>query len=262
MTTDAPSLDAAVRATLAKYFTALHECDEAAFRGMWHPQGLLLGLANDGSVVCRDCETFCASAVARGKSSAYAAHDAILSVHVLDGTCASAKVQVALPPAPSSPTPTIEPTLYTDWLTLLHDPSLGGWRIIAKVYSSAPLAQGNGGGAPITPQHFHDVTSAVWEVYVAAGRGCDAEAMARVFHPCCNLTYAGTDGVAVIGCDDFCAHVATRWDSDKHRAWAHLKNDPRASAQDTLLSCDFAGAGEAPAELWQRPLLPARASRR
>ena len=235
--------DVAIRATLAKYFSALHDCDEAAFRGMWHPRGLLLGLGNDGSVVCRDCEAFCASAMARGTSSAYAGHDAVLSVHILDATCASAKVQIALPPAPSSPTPTTEATLYTDWLTLLNDASLGGWRIISKVYASTPLAPGEGAGsAPITPHLFYDLASAVWDGYVAAGRACDTEGMAQVFHPRCNLTFANTDGVTVIACDDFCAHVGTRWTSAKHRSWAHLKDDPRASAEDTLLSCDFASA--------------------
>ena len=158
--------DAGIQATLLNYFTALHECDETAFRAMWHPSGLLLGLAEDGSVVSRDCETFCSSAVARGKSTALADRDAILAVHLLGDTCASAKVQIALPPAPSSPTPTTTPTMYTDWLTLLLDD--GGWRIIAKVFASAPLAVADRSVTAVTPSDMHDVASAVWDGFAAA----------------------------------------------------------------------------------------------
>jgi len=234
------SVDTAVRDTLRAYFAALHQCDEAAFSLCWHPRGVQLSLATDGSVECLDGEAFWKQTVAaRGDSTALAMHDGVLSVEVLDGTCASAKVQLALPPIPEAGT--TEAAMCTEWLTLLHDPSVGSWRIISKTSSSDPLTVADR-GVNIRPQDVSDVTSIVWDGYIQAGRACDSAAMSAVFHPHCNLTFASADGVAVIGCADFCTHVGARWTNPKHQAWAHLKDDPRASAADTLLSVDFASS--------------------
>ena len=249
--------EAAIRATMMHYFRALHDCDGEAFASMFHPQGRLLGIGPDGAVVCRGYEAFRAQALARGRSTEYSVHDNIVSVYTIDDTCATVKAQVVLPPDPNSPTPTAELTLYTDFMTLLWDDSLGGWRIISKVYSSAPLSTSAAAPAraKTTPADFAEAAAAVWDGYVSAGRACSSADMARFFHPACNLTFAtpseplGTGGLAIISSDDFCAHVGTRWSSAKHARYAHLQDDPRASAQDCLLSLDFAGPGVARATL-------------
>jgi len=210
-------------------------------------QGLLLGISPDGSVVCRDHDEFCRAAMARGPSIDYAKHDTVLSIERLDDTCASAKVQIVLPASPTSLTPTFEPTCYTDWLTLLHDTAIGGWRVISKVYSGTPFEEHKGSArvlasVPVEPGAFHDLASAVWDVYVGSGRACDGVTMATIFHPCSKLTFINDNGsLSQISCNDFCAHVSGRWSSPKHLAWSHLQNDPRASSADTLLSIDFAG---------------------
>mmetsp|Transcript_17087 Transcript_17087/g.30499 ORF Transcript_17087/g.30499 Transcript_17087/m.30499 type:complete len:288 (-) Transcript_17087:696-1559(-) len=236
-----------LQAVLATYFDALHRCDRNAFHAMWHPQGVLLGLGPSGLVVARDADEFCAGVVSRGASPELAKHDSIMALERIDSTCASAKVCIALPPAPGSPTPTTEPTLYTDWLTLLKDPKLG-WRVVAKVYSSRPL------GAladveKIVPSDFASAATAVWDGYVAAGRACDGTAMSRIFHPVCNLTFVTPEEVVVIGSIEFCERVATRWTMDAHRPFAHLKDDFRVAACDTLLSLDFVGPAVARATL-------------
>jgi len=234
----------AITRVLACYHAALHECDAEQFHKMWHPRGVLLGVGPDGAVVARTAEEFVAGVVSRGTSPEYAKHDKVLSIEVVDGTCASAKVQIALPPAPNSPTPTTQPVLYTDFLTLLKDASIdgGSWRIIAKTFSSASLAEGPASTTTrILPKDFLEATSAAWDLYVGAGRACDSSAMARVFHPSCNLTFATSEGIALIDCAQFCEHVGSRWQSDKHKHYAHLRGDARAAAADTLLSLDFAG---------------------
>ena len=124
---------------LQHYFDALHNCDVDAFHRMWHPQGRLVGLSPIGDIVVQDAETFCAGVVARSPSNTeeFTKWDRIVSVSVLDETMAYAKVQIALPLALGSPTPTTEPTLYTDLLVLLHDPILGmitdGYRCTSRV---------------------------------------------------------------------------------------------------------------------------------
>eukprot|EP00327_Prymnesium_parvum_P033018 CAMPEP_0195595418 /NCGR_PEP_ID=MMETSP0815-20121206/1927_1 /TAXON_ID=97485 /ORGANISM="Prymnesium parvum, Strain Texoma1" /LENGTH=190 /DNA_ID=CAMNT_0040734663 /DNA_START=30 /DNA_END=603 /DNA_ORIENTATION=- len=137
--------------------------------------------------------------MARGPSIDYAKHDTVLSIERLDDTCASAKVQIVLPASPTSLTPTFEPTCYTDWLTLLHDTAIGGWRVISKVYSGTPFEEHKGSArvlasVPVEPGAFHDLASAVWDVYVGSGRACDGVTMAMIFHPCSKLTFINDNG--------------------------------------------------------------------
>ena len=86
----------AVHAVLETYFTALHECDAAAFHRMFHPRGVLRGLGPTGGVVARTAEEFCAGVVARGSSTEYATHDRVLSLDVIDD------IQVTRDQAPDS----------------------------------------------------------------------------------------------------------------------------------------------------------------
>jgi len=243
MSSDGERLE--ISAVCADYFAALHGCDAERFRGMFHPRGVLLGLGPDGAVVRRDSAAFCAGVVARGASNEYAVHDRIVSIEFLGRACASAKVQIALPPAPESPTPTTTAVLYTDFLTLLRDDSIdgGAWRVIAKIYSSAPLDDADVRADGVTPADFSDVTRAV-DGYCRSNRRCDGEGMARIFHPACCLTYALPDHLGIVVCDadEFCrVRVAGRWEQPAHRPYAHLRGDPRVAAADTLVSVDFAG---------------------
>ena len=65
--------------------------------------------------------------------------------------------------------------------------------------------------------------------------------MAKVFHPKCRLTYTGGDGKVVIKSqDEFLAMVRDRYSTPMHAPYAHLRDDPRAAAGDTLLSITFA----------------------
>lgn len=82
----------------------------------------------------------------------------VLSSIAIDG-CRRGE-QIALPPAPDSPFPSIVPTLYTDYLVLLRDQRLGilflfrcaisqtdrkfaalpaGWRVMSKIFSASSL---------------------------------------------------------------------------------------------------------------------------
>jgi hypothetical protein len=93
----------------------------------------------------------------------------------------------------------------------------------------------------ITPSDFGEVTSAVWEGYVAAGRACDSEAMGEVFHPDSRLTYSSGGKINIVTSQDFCSMVENRWTMDPYRSFSHIKNDPRIAAADSLISADFAG---------------------
>lgn len=226
---------------LQKYFSALHNCDAAVFNAMFHPQGLLLGVGPNHEIVVRDASQFCAGVEARGGSAQLASHDKIISLEMVGSTCATAEVQIALPPAPDSPTPTTDDTLYTDFLTLLKDPVLG-WRIISKTYSSRAL------GAPPSVAHRTEpadvaaVSAALWGGYVAAGRVCDVEGMKRVFHPACRLTFATDQSLVIVSSAEFCdEYVGRRWQRMPHAPYAHLKDDERISGGDTLVSVSFAG---------------------
>eukprot|EP00746_Dinoflagellata_sp_MGD_P012137 gnl/MRDRNA2_/MRDRNA2_125721_c0_seq1.p1 gnl/MRDRNA2_/MRDRNA2_125721_c0~~gnl/MRDRNA2_/MRDRNA2_125721_c0_seq1.p1 ORF type:complete len:318 (-),score=49.30 gnl/MRDRNA2_/MRDRNA2_125721_c0_seq1:109-1062(-) len=246
-----------ILSTVQLYFRSLHTCDGALFHKMWHPQGHLLGVSPEGVVVDRDAETFCAGVVARGPSntSEYLAHDRVLSVMALNDSTAAVKVQIALPPAPNSPTPTFTPIIYTDFLVLLKDQGLG-WRVISKIFSPAPLGDFTmaHSGHPavakkLEPSDFLEATKAVWQGYVAAGRACNSAHMASVFHPACNLTCVEDGKVLVIDSKSFCKRVGERWDVEMHQPFSHLRSDPRIAAADTLLGLDFAGPGVAFATL-------------
>ena len=65
--------------------------------------------------------------------------------------------------------------------------------------------------------------------------------MSKVFHPSCRLTYTGADGTIVIKSqEEFLAMVGDRYNTPMHAPYAHLRDDPRAAAGDTLLSITFA----------------------
>lgn len=120
------------------------------------------------------------------------------------------------------------------WLTLLIDNG-GVWVVISDV--TAPVA----GTFTITPADMNAVNKACWEEYGGANRACDGARMAQVFHPVCRLTYSGPDGAVVIKPQDvFIKMVSERYTTPLHSPYAHLRDDPRVGAHDTMLGVTFA----------------------
>ena len=153
------------------YLKALRERDQVAFNEAWHSKGLCLGLTPDGSVSKVDAQTLRALVVARDIADA-ANNGHVLSVTTISDTCACAKIQLA----ESSRT-------ITEFLTMLKEEGL--WRIISAVQSIASHSEPF---QKIVPSDFTDVSTAIWDGYVGAGRACDSEAMGNIFHPDCRLT--------------------------------------------------------------------------
>ena len=118
-----------------------------------------------------------------------------------------------------------------------------GWRVISKIYSSVPLASEqspNEGPQAVTPRDFARALKAVWDDYVGAGRACNGQKMAKVFHPQATLTFASDQGVIVIGCEAFCSRVAQRWSMPQHQPFVHLHEQGIAGSADTILGLEFA----------------------
>ena len=129
------------------------------------------------------------------------------------------------------------------FLTLLQH--AGEWVVIAAV--TAPTDRPTDGRtAPttatrVTPADFAAVAACCWDEYGGANRACDVDRMSKVFHLMCRLTYTGGDGKVVIKSqDEFLAMVGDRYKMPMHAPYAHLRDDPRAAAGDTLLSITFA----------------------
>ena len=157
----------------------------------------------------------------------------IVRVHILDGGLA-AEVQVRWDnPHPGAPK-------LAGFLTLLQH--TGEWVVIAAVASQFPMhGIFHERSPPITPADFEAVGAACWGEYGGANRACDAERMSNVFHTACRLTYTGADGTIVIKSqEEFLAMVGDRYNTPLHAPYAHLRDDPRAAAGDTLLSITFA----------------------
>lgn len=251
------TIAAAVGATLDLYFLALHSCDGDAFDKMFHPSGLLLGIGPDSGLVSRTHDEFRAGVLARAVSTGpeFTRYDKILETRFLDDRTAAAKVQIALPPAPESPTPTKTPVLYTDWLVLLREGGDGDdasqFRIISKIFSSSPI---NVGGdvdrdgkldrsrPPVTADDLATAAKAVWDGYIRAGRDCDGDAMAKIFHPVSRLTFCSNNDerkVVVVESKNFCERVAHRWNLPDHAPYAHLHQDGRDALGDQLIGVDF-----------------------
>jgi len=235
---------AAVATALSAYFEGLHTCSVQLFMGVWHKEGHLYGVGPDGALVDRDADMFCSGIAARARSDTeeFTRHDKIMSLNALDANLAAAKVQIALPAAPDSPTPTTSATLYTDFLVLLRDTE-GQWRIISKVFSSTPLGEELPSRKRPGPSDAAEVADSVWNFYMGGGRNCDATRMRSIFHPSARLTFSTGGDVCLVDCDGFCERVAERWTRPDlpHVKYDHLRDDPRAAAGDELLSVDFAG---------------------
>lgn len=108
-----------------------------------------------------------------------------------------------------------------------------GWTVVSVVISTI-LAE------TIDPSSFAAVTSMCWDGYCKANRALNGEQMARVFHPLCRLIFVGGNGKIVsFSQEQFCSMVTDRYSLDLHKNYAHLQNDPRAAAGDTMLGITF-----------------------
>ncbi len=129
--------------------------------------------------------------------------------------------QIALPPAPDSPTPSIVPTLYTDWLVLLRDSALG-WRVVSKIFSAASLHD-TYAGPPLIPTDFAEVAGTLWDGYRVLNREQGTEGLMHVLHETAQLWTSEGGKIRVEGRDEFLRSVEERWERPEHRAFAHLK---------------------------------------
>ena len=120
---------------------------------------------------------------------------------------------------------------YAGWLTLLLDK--GAWIVISAVTSRTTGSS--------TPADMAAVVEACWEKYCGANRACDGDRMAEVFHRRCRLTFTGPDGALVIKSQEaFLQMISERYTTPMHAPYAHLREDPRVAAEDSLLSVSFA----------------------
>lgn len=85
--------------------------------------------------------------------------------------------------------------------------------------------------------------------YLASNRAGDAVGMAAVFSDVSRLTFSTGDELVVVSQAEFCQMVADRWKNPKHAAYAHLKDDSRVAARDSIYSIKFAGASAAVVKL-------------
>jgi len=207
------------------YLTALQERNQEAFTEAWHSDGLRLGLTPNGTVAKQDASLYVHSLPLRTPIK----DGHLLSQTHISSTCTCAKIRL------------VESSkVVTEFVTMLKEGEV--WKIISSVQS---IATANAPVRKIIPSDFTDVSTAVWDGYVAAGRAYNSEEMGKVFHPECRLTFAADGAIMIISSNDFCKMVKDRWSMDSHIPFAHLKNDPRISSADTLISVDIVGTNVA-----------------
>merc|ERR1711933_120312 len=124
--------------------------------------------------------------------------------------------QIALPAA--------EPVLAVDFLTLLRDDAVGGWRIISKVFTSKPLAEAQVESRRPLPSDFAAVADAVWSGYVASNHADDAEGMRKVFHPLARLSFFAGPALQVVPGEAFCALIGDKWSHPMFAGYKHLRD--------------------------------------
>lgn len=228
----AGALESARRGVQA-YFDALHMSDADAFAKMWHTKGELLQTAG-GKFAVLGREEFQQRVVKRVSSLGedYVKHDLILNLAMLDDNTASTKVQIVLPG------PDGKPMHFIDFLVFLRDAD--GFRIISKAFVGKPLAQAQVVSRPAGPSDFSAVASMVWDGYREHLRKGDAEKMQALFEPQARLTFVKDGAVHAVDSEAFLIRVKHRWSLPEHAPYSHLREDPRASAADTLLGIEFA----------------------
>mmetsp|Transcript_22877 Transcript_22877/g.50008 ORF Transcript_22877/g.50008 Transcript_22877/m.50008 type:complete len:295 (+) Transcript_22877:133-1017(+) len=233
MKADSSEACATLLAALGDYFAAIHQSDTEKLSKVWHKDAILLEPSDtDPLGVCvLDAEAFSALVAQREVSigSDWARHDSIHSFRLLDGTTAAASLQVALPSSAG-------PMLYQDILVLMN--SGIGWQIISKASKGRPLAEALEGACPSTQSDVSLLTSAA-TTYMRSNREADADGMAGVFHAASRLTFLANSDLVIVPANDFIARVRDRWSVPMHAPYQHLRDDPRTSAHDSLLSIDL-----------------------
>lgn len=77
--------------------------------------------------------------------------------------------------------------------------------------------------------------------YLSSNRAGDPAGMAAVFNPVARLTFTTGEDLTVISQEEFCKMVASRFTNPKHAPYAHLREDPRVMAHDSIYSVQFVG---------------------
>eukprot|EP00931_Biecheleriopsis_adriatica_P122561 TRINITY_DN97565_c0_g1_i1.p1 TRINITY_DN97565_c0_g1~~TRINITY_DN97565_c0_g1_i1.p1 ORF type:complete len:298 (+),score=79.61 TRINITY_DN97565_c0_g1_i1:30-896(+) len=223
---------AEVVSALAAYFDGLHQCSVERLQEVWHPKAHLYGVAPDRkAVVDRDADTFFAGVATRGNSEHLAEFDRIEKIDFVSERCAAAKVQIALPASPASPTPTFTDVLYTDFLVLLRLD--GKWQIISKIFSAVPLTQSSYHEAyDALAFACADPVRGVLEYY-RGGHLSQTETMSENFHELARLCFSDADEKLVCWSrGDFFERVQAR---------AVTADNAAALKYDKIVSVDKAG---------------------
>ncbi len=238
--------DEDILGTLQAYFRVHHASDGKLFDSVFHHHARLPIIRSDGHLSFRDTDTLRAEVQAREPSSGsgFASYDRVLSLNMVDERTAVAKLQLVLPAPPGLPAPSLAPVRSTALAVLLNERGRG-WRITSKVEVGAPLEVGPGDSAArdsVQRRDVAEVADVVWQ-YVAAHRAADATAMRGVYHPLATATFSLGQRVHIDDADTFYEQVGRRWSLPDHAPYAHLAEEPRTAACDSILSIDFVGQG-------------------
>ena len=159
------------------------------------------------------------------------------------GQQSAASVKVSIGPSPplSSSSSSSRPRL-VGFLVLLRsntsEQQQQRWKVISVTLEPEQ-------SRPVLPEHFAAVSHLTWDGYCRASRSCDGDAMARVFHRTCRLTYSYRGDVQIVHQPRFCEMVTTRYTDTQlpHRPFAHLLDSKEhvhlLGACDSLQDIDF-----------------------
>ncbi|KAJ8611431.1 hypothetical protein CTAYLR_009014 [Chrysophaeum taylorii] len=117
------------------------------------------------------------------------------------------------------------------------------WRVIAEMRSPAAEVE-----TAFNCTDFIGVCGGATK-YVTTNRAGSAEGMAGVFDEVSRLSFSTGDDLRVVSRQDFCQMVAGRWNNPIHAPYAHLKDDPRLPAHDSINSIQFVGPATAVVKL-------------
>ena len=137
----------------------------------------------------------------------------------------------------------------------VEGPTFSGFLVFLRHFNcwkciSVALAPVTAEDDAVHPTVMDDVMNLCWRGYRQANRSCDGAAMARSFHPTSRLTFVdgSTETLIIKDQGSFCEMVEHRYSKDVaslHQPYAHLREDPRIAAKDSLLAVDFATSSTA-----------------
>jgi len=203
------SAHAEVLEVLVKYGGLAAQAESCPWQEVYYEQGVQLWVSPDGSVR-RD-----AVSSTEGPKAASPGSGLDLIDLSIDDTMACAIFE--------GPTSSVS-------LSLLR--AGGSWRVIAE------LVCADRGRAAFAADDFAAVCGGA-QTYLSTNRAGDAAGMATVFDEVSRLTFSTGAELAVFSQTEFCDMVRTRWATPKHAPYAHLKDDPRLAARDSIFFVKF-----------------------